>query len=198
MQVKVLGVHGVRLLATPWTVVRQAPLSMESSGQECRSGQPFPSPGDLPNPGIEPGSPTFQADSSPSEPPGWYPLQQRIITPAIVCQDLPLICSASEHRFHLMLTATSWGMLCCYPSPSRWGNWTWKRINNYLRSQHWEGAGPEGDSKATQWVTILYIFTQREVLEMGFLVKTLLVGAFIATLSAKTLALEKCGDALSA
>ena len=46
------------------------PLSMGFSGQEYWSGLPFPSPGDLPDPGIEPGSPTLQADSLPSEPPG--------------------------------------------------------------------------------------------------------------------------------
>ena len=44
----------VRLLATPWTVARQAPLSMGFSRQEYWSGLPFPSPGDLPNPGIKP------------------------------------------------------------------------------------------------------------------------------------------------
>ena len=55
---------------TPWTVARQAPLSMGFSRQEYWSGLPFPSPGDLPNPGIEPGSPALQVDSLPSEPPG--------------------------------------------------------------------------------------------------------------------------------
>ena len=45
-----------RLFATPWTVARQAPLSMGFTRQEYWSGLPFPSPGDLPNPGIEPGS----------------------------------------------------------------------------------------------------------------------------------------------
>ena len=43
---------------------------MEFSGQEYWSGLPFPSPGDLPDPGMEPGSPALQADSLPSEPPG--------------------------------------------------------------------------------------------------------------------------------
>ena len=58
--------------ATPWTVAYQAPLSVGFSRQECWSGLPFPSPGDLPNPGIEPGSPTLQADALPSEPSGNY------------------------------------------------------------------------------------------------------------------------------
>ena len=48
---------------TPWTVARQAPLSMEFSRQEYWSGVPFPSPGDLSNPGIEPVSPASQVDS---------------------------------------------------------------------------------------------------------------------------------------
>ena len=53
----------VRLFATPWTVAYQAPLSMGFSRQEYWSGLPFPSPGDLPDPGIEPGSPALQADA---------------------------------------------------------------------------------------------------------------------------------------
>ena len=60
----------VRLFATPWTVADQAPQSVEFSRKEYWSGLPFPSPGDLPNPGIEPGSPALQADALPSEPPG--------------------------------------------------------------------------------------------------------------------------------
>ena len=60
----------VRLFATPWTVAGQAPLSLGFSGQEHWSGLPFPSPGDLPNPGIKPGSPRWQAESLPSEPTG--------------------------------------------------------------------------------------------------------------------------------
>ena len=58
------------LSATPWTVAHQAPPSMEFSRQEYWSGLPFPSPGDLPDPGIEPGSPVLQADALPSEPGG--------------------------------------------------------------------------------------------------------------------------------
>ena len=58
------------LFANPWTITLQAPLSMRLSRQEYCSGLPFPSPGDLPNPGIEPGSPALQTDALPSEPPG--------------------------------------------------------------------------------------------------------------------------------
>ena len=50
-------------LCNPWTVARQAPLSMGFSRQEHWSGLSFPSPGDLPDPGIKSGSPTLQADS---------------------------------------------------------------------------------------------------------------------------------------
>ena len=60
----------VWLLATPWTAAYQAPLSMVFSRQQYWSGLPFPSPGDLRNPGIEPRSPALQTDALPSEPPG--------------------------------------------------------------------------------------------------------------------------------
>ena len=54
-----------RLFGTPWTVVYQGPLSMGVSRQDYWSGLPFPSPGDLPNPGIEPRSPALWADALP-------------------------------------------------------------------------------------------------------------------------------------
>ena len=60
---------------TPWTVARQAPLSMGFSRQEYWSRLPFPSPGDLPNPGIEPGSLALQADILTAELPGKPPSQ---------------------------------------------------------------------------------------------------------------------------
>ena len=60
----------IRLFATPWTVAYQAPPSMGFSRQEYWSGLPFPSPGDLPDPGIEPRSPILEADALTSEPPG--------------------------------------------------------------------------------------------------------------------------------
>ena len=70
MKVKVKSLSRVRLFATPWTVAYQAPPSMGFSRQEYWSGLPFPSPGDLPDPGIKPGSPGLEADALTSEPPG--------------------------------------------------------------------------------------------------------------------------------
>ena len=67
---EVKSLSHVRLFATPWTVAYKAPLSMEFSRQEYWSGLEFPSPGDLPDSGIELGSPALQADALPSEPPG--------------------------------------------------------------------------------------------------------------------------------
>ena len=68
--VKVKSLSRVRLFVTPWTVACQTPPPMGFSRQEYWSGSPFPSPGDLPDPRIEPWSPAPQADSLLSEPPG--------------------------------------------------------------------------------------------------------------------------------
>ena len=59
VKVKVKSLSRVRLFVTPWPVAYQASRSMGFSRQEYWSGLPFPSPGDLPDPGIEPGSPTL-------------------------------------------------------------------------------------------------------------------------------------------
>ena len=67
---KVKSLSRVRLFVTPWTVAYQEPQSTEFSRQEYWSGLLFPSPRDLPNPGIEPRFPVLQADALPSEPPG--------------------------------------------------------------------------------------------------------------------------------
>ena len=71
-QCKILSCGGLAAkscltLTTPWTVACQAPLSMGFSRQAYWSGLPCPSPGDLPNPGIETGSSALQADSLPTE-----------------------------------------------------------------------------------------------------------------------------------
>ena len=59
VKVKVKSLSRVRLFVTPWTVAYQGPPSMGFSRQEYWSGLPFPSPGDLPDPGIQPGSPAL-------------------------------------------------------------------------------------------------------------------------------------------
>ena len=70
VKVKVKLLSRVQLFATPWTVAHQAPPSMGFSWQEYWSGLPFPSPGNLLNPRIEPRSPTLEADALTSEAPG--------------------------------------------------------------------------------------------------------------------------------
>ena len=78
---------------TPWTVAHQAPLSIWFSRQEHWSGLPFPSPGDLPDPGIEPRSPTWQADSLPSE------VQVQVV------QLSPTLCDPMGYTVHGILQA---------------------------------------------------------------------------------------------
>ena len=75
-------------LGPPWTIVFQASLSIGFSRQEYRSGLPFPSPGDLPNPGIKPRSPALQAYSLLSEPPG-KPKNTRVGSLSLSPGDLP-------------------------------------------------------------------------------------------------------------
>ena len=68
--VKVKSLSRARLFATPGTIAYQAPQPMEFSRQEYWNELPFPSPGDLPDPGIKPQSPVLQADTLASEPLG--------------------------------------------------------------------------------------------------------------------------------
>ena len=84
-QVKVIAAQSLSNSATSWTIASQAPLSMEFSRQEYWSGLPHPSPGDLPDPGIKPGSPTLHAVSLPSELPGNHmlPNKQEGILPTV-------------------------------------------------------------------------------------------------------------------
>ena len=68
MKVKVKSLSRVQLFVTPWTVAYQAPGSMEFSRQQYWSVLPFPSPGDLPAPGIEPASPELAGGIFTTEP----------------------------------------------------------------------------------------------------------------------------------
>ena len=76
---KVKLLSRVRLFVTPWTVAHQAPPYKEFSRQEYWSGLPFPSPGDLPYPRIEPRSSALQADALPSEAPGSPTIIQKLL-----------------------------------------------------------------------------------------------------------------------
>ena len=95
----------VRLFVTPWTVPCQAPPSVGFFREEYWSGLPFPSPGDLPHPGIEPWSPALQADSLPSEPPGKNKVK--------VAQLCPAVCNPRDYTVHGILQARvlEWGSL---------------------------------------------------------------------------------------
>ena len=75
---KVKSLSCVQLFATPWTVAYQVPPSIGFSRQGYWSGLPSPSQGDLPNPGMEPGSSALQIDALPSEPPG-KPINQLLL-----------------------------------------------------------------------------------------------------------------------
>ena len=80
MKVRVLVAQSCPTLCVPWTVACQAPLSMEFSRQEYYSGLPFPTPGELPDPGVEPtslASPALAVDFLPLEPPANHPVQNK-------------------------------------------------------------------------------------------------------------------------
>ena len=99
VNVKVKSLSCVQLFASSWTVAYQSPQSMEFSRQEYWSGLPFPSPGDLPNPGIEPRSPTLRADALLSEPPGKSLTLKKITDKYIRTKQLKVS----------ILTKNSWG-----------------------------------------------------------------------------------------
>ena len=84
LKVKVKSLSRVRLFVTPWTVAYQALLYMGFSRQEYWSGLPFPSPGDLPDPGIKPGFPALEAGALTSELPGKHVYWAYIMYKAIL------------------------------------------------------------------------------------------------------------------
>ena len=96
----------VRLFATPWTEASQAPPSMGFSRQEYWTGLPFPSPEDLPNSGIKPGSPALQADTLLSKPIGASLVAQRV-------KQLPAMREAPRSLIYFNLFAPSIGLLAC-------------------------------------------------------------------------------------
>ena len=110
LKVKVKSLSSVWFFATTWTVAYQAPPCMGFSRQECWSGLPFPSPGDLPNPGIEPRFPALQADTLSSA-----HMKVNLILKIVEDSCLVLFISsisstllANSHSFLLFTLPTSW------------------------------------------------------------------------------------------
>ena len=95
----------VRLFVTPRTVAHQAPLSIRFSRQEYWTGLPFPSPWDLPKPGIKPGSPALQADSLPAEPPG---KPQSLMFYWLCCLGLLQLMTGEEYRSRPVKGRDAW------------------------------------------------------------------------------------------
>ena len=118
---KVKSLSTVWLFVTPWTIAYQAPPSMGFSRQEYWSGLPFPSPGNLPNPGIEPRSPTLQTDALPSEPSGksfyvkYMECLCNIHISGSLCKSYPPMLMFS----HVWLFATPWTV--AYQAPLSMG-----------------------------------------------------------------------------
>ena len=81
---------------------------MEFSRQEYWSGLPFPSPGDLPSPGIEPGSPALQAGTLPSEPPGKLQSISESESESEVAQLCLTLCDPMDHTVHEILRPEYW------------------------------------------------------------------------------------------
>ena len=106
---KVKSLSRVQLFVTPWTVAYQASPSMRFSRQEYWSGLIFSSPGDFPDPGIKPRSPTLQADTLPSEPPGKF--QESFL-------ELELLPFCSLYCFSFLICVLSHIMLSCIVSLS--------------------------------------------------------------------------------
>ena len=109
VKVKVKSLSCVQFFRTPWTAAYQAPPSMGFSRQEYWSGLPFLSPGDLPDPGIEPGSPTLQTDTLPSEPPG------KSVLPCYKCMHKMFNTFNTSIIFFKQLESPLW----------IWGNWVY-------------------------------------------------------------------------
>ena len=110
--------------ATPWTVAHQAPPTMEFSRQEYWSGLPFPSPGDLPNPGIKPRSPTLRADALPSEPPGSLVDHKPLVIPHPPTGDLSFTHSLMEELMFRSSILVTHRKRFTYPSKSAWAHTT--------------------------------------------------------------------------
>ena len=156
-KVKVKSLGCVQLFMTPWTIVHQAPPSMGFSRQEYWCGFLFPSPGDLPNPGIEPRSPALQADSLTSEPPGLRKVMTNLDS-LLKSRDITLptkvhLVKAMVFPLLIMYSYESWTM----KKAEHWRNWCFwtmvleKTLESPLDCQEIQPVHSEGDQS---WVFI--------------------------------------------
>ena len=114
---KVKSLSRVQLFAIPWTVAHQAPLSMGFSRQEYWSGLSFPSPGGLPNPGMEPRSPALQADALTSESPGMFSVHGILQAKVLEWASIPF--SKSESRSVVSDSLQPHGLYSPWNSPGQ-------------------------------------------------------------------------------
>ena len=122
---------------TPWTVASQAPLSMEFSRQEYWSGLTFSSPGDLPNPGIEPRSPALQADSLQSEPPR---KPNKLLTDSLMYFSvyISVLCSCFSFYLEVLPTSQNKHLLISrlYSKKKKKKEWVWEEKKNKRQTGH--------------------------------------------------------------
>ena len=127
----------IQLFVTPWTI-----QSMAFSMPEYWSGQPFPSPGDLPNPGIEPRSPTLQADSLPAETQG-KPMNTGEGSLSLLQQTFPT-------------QELNWGLLHC-----RWILYQLSYHGSHIGVQQIKNVNFKLNSKGTQPYIYMYPFSPK-------------------------------------
>ena len=129
MKVKSEVAQSCPTLCDSWTVAHQAPPSMGFSRQEYWSGLPFPSPGDLPDPGIEPRSPKLQADALTSAPPG-KPMSN--VDSTIKNIDITFqtnVCLVKAMVFPVvMYRCESWTQKAEYRRNDAFKLWCWRRL----------------------------------------------------------------------
>ena len=138
----------VRLFATPWTVAYQAPSSRGFSRQEYWSGLLFPSPGDLPDPGIKPRSPALEADALTSEPPGKPPHRQVAYVPQASHLETG---ECLGRAGSVLMPSAQYLFRLCLPTPTSFGSefirkaWARGPVQRHQArrrvSGHWGGPG---------------------------------------------------------
>ena len=130
-----------------WTVAHQALQSMEFSRQEYWSGLPFPSPGNLPNPGIKPKSPALQANSLPAEPPG-KPI---------------LICLLAQRQLKKKSPGCQYSLQWPRPSTRHW--WcSYQGTHGPVKTNHWAQLKPVTQSMALSSHTGIVFSTNRALI----------------------------------